>query len=94
MQTFSMTQIHELVSHAPKEGLWTSFGIQETEPGGGRGSVYIEMGVLCAKGKSAADTPDCWDISAARHLDSEDHTVVAHTELGSLFLSMLEKGEL
>ena len=84
MKVFTMTQVHEVVKHAGPEGLWTSHGTQELG----------EMMVSCPKGKAGRHMTDLRDVAVRRLTGSEDHAVVAHTELGAIFLQMLADGEL
>lgn len=84
MKVFTMTQVHEVVKHAGPEGLWTSHGTQEIG----------EMMVGCPKGETGRHMTDLRDLSVRRMAGSEDHAVVAHTELGAIFLDMLARGEL
>ena len=84
MQVFTMTQVQELVKHAGPEGLWTSLGSLE----------FGEMMVGCPKGKAGRDVAELRDVAVRRLTGTEDHAVVAHTELGALFLQMLVDGEL
>jgi hypothetical protein len=87
MKTVSQETVHAIVERAPAEGLWTSFGSW------GLG----EMGVLWpAKAGKGDRIPEVRDLSVLRLPDGEpgEHAVAAHTEVGALFLAMLEAGEL
>lgn len=84
MFTMTLEQVRELVAHAGDEGLWSSFGSQG----------FGEIMVGCPKGSTGKDATDLRDVAVRRLTDSEDHLVVAHTELGAIFLQMLVDGEL
>jgi hypothetical protein len=84
MYMMTLEQVQELARRAGDEGLWSSFGSQE----------HGEAMTGCPRGSTGRDATALRDVSVRSLADSSEQLVVAHTELGAIFLQMLVDDEL